>query len=464
MKDGILAGYGRLNPGDNGCKTERRTTMTIRINKNQTVGKIKPMHCINNAPSFDDEVLFETLTEAGIPYSRLHDTFELHYDRLVDVQNVFPDFDADENDPGSYDFAFTDVFIKNLVAAGVKPFYRLGVSIENYRAIKPYNIFPPKDFRKWANICEHIIMHYNEGWADGFRYDIEYWEIWNEPDNFPDAEENQMWTGDAEEYLKLYATTAKHLKNRFPSLKIGGYGSCGFYAILEENVSENANVSSRTGYFLEFFERFLKKVKSENAPLDFFSWHSYSGAESNIKYAEYCRKKLDEYGFGNTESILNEWNPGIMARGTINDSAAVASNMLALQNSPLDMLMYYDTKTDSVYCGLYNPLYAHLPVEKNKRVFDVYYVFKAFNQLYGLKNQAALKCDDKDVYAVAAYDGENGAVMITNASDKKKTVRISGVESVVSCEKIMRRGYGKVSVKGDRITLLPFETALVKFK
>ena len=437
--------------------------MEIIIDKTDITGKIKPMHCINNAPSFDDEVLFETLTDAGIPYSRLHDTFVLHYDRLVDVPNVFPDFDADENDPASYDFAFTDVFLKNLVAAGVKPFYRLGVSIENYRSIKPYRIYPPKDYNKWAKICEHIIMHYNEGWADGFRYNIEYWEIWNEPDNFPDARDNQMWTGDAEDYINLYITAAKHLKNRFPELKIGGYGSCGFYAVLEENASENANISSRTGYFIDFFERFTERVKSENAPLDFFSWHSYSGVESNVKYAAYCRKKLDERGFDKTESILNEWNTGIMARGTINDSAAIASNMLALQNSSLDMLMYYDTKSDSAYCGLYNPLYAQLPVEKSKRVFGAYYVFTAFNELYKLKNQTALKLDGKDVYAVAAYDGKTGAVMITNDSDKKKTIHISGIGSVPSCGKIGRKGYKETSVKDNNATLLPFETALVKF-
>lgn len=437
--------------------------MEIIINKNVIAGKIKPMHCINNAPSFDDEVLFETLTEAGIPYSRLHDTFELHYDRLVDVPNVFPDFDADENDPASYDFAFTDVFIKNLVAAGVKPFYRLGVSIENYRAIKPYHIFPPKDYEKWARVCERIIMHYNEGWADGFRYNIEYWEIWNEPDNFPDAKDNQMWTGTAKEYIDLYVTTAKYLKKRFPDLKIGGYGSCGFYAVLEEKASGNAKISSRTGYFLNFFEQFLQRVKEESVPLDFFSWHSYSGVESNVKYAEYCRTKLNEYGFEKTESILNEWNPGIMERGTINASAAVASNMLALQNSSLDMLMYYDAKADSAYCGLYNPLYARLPVVKSKRVFCTYYVFKAFNELYKLKNQAALKCYEKDIYAVAAYDGESVAVMITNVSDKKKAVRISGIESIESCKKICVKGYKETPAQGNVITLLPYETALAKF-
>ena len=437
--------------------------MNLYIKKTETVGAIKPMHCINNAPSFDDEVLFETLTDAGIPYSRLHDTFELYYDRLVDVPNVFPDFDADENDPLSYDFAFTDVFMKNLAAAGVKPFYRLGVSIENYRSIKPYNIFPPKDFAKWARICEHIIMHYNEGWADGFYYNIEYWEIWNEPDNFPDKADNQMWTGSAEEFYALYKTAATHLKNRFPKLKIGGYGSCGFYAILEEKAASNAKVSSRTGYFLDFFERFLKEMKADNVPLDFFSWHSYSGAESNVKYADYCRKKLNEHGFYKTESILNEWNTGIMARGTVNDCAAVAANMLAMQNSSLDMLMYYDAKTDSAYCGLYNPLYARLPVEKEKRVFGVYYVFAAFNELYKLKNQVKTECNGKDIYAVAAFDGDNGAAMITNVSDIKKKVKIFGAEGLVSCKKIGRKGYKAVLPEENTITLLPYETALVKF-
>lgn len=25
-------------------------------------------------------------------------------------------------------------------------------------------------------------MHYNDGWADGFSYNITYWEVWKEPD------------------------------------------------------------------------------------------------------------------------------------------------------------------------------------------------------------------------------------------------------------------------------------------
>lgn len=169
--------------------------MSINIDFTKHIGKIKPMHAINNMPTvpYDSFGLYSKYTQAHIPYARLHDTGgPFGGARYVDIENIFPNFDADENDPASYDFAFTDVALAEMAKAGVKPFYRLGCTIENQCRIKAYHIYPPKDPAKWARICEHIIMHYNEGWADGYHYDIEYWEIWNEPDNEPDMMVNPM--------------------------------------------------------------------------------------------------------------------------------------------------------------------------------------------------------------------------------------------------------------------------------
>ncbi len=39
--------------------------------------------------------------------------------------------------------------------------------------MKKHGTIPPADFNKWAIICEHIIRHYNEGWADEYLYSIE---------------------------------------------------------------------------------------------------------------------------------------------------------------------------------------------------------------------------------------------------------------------------------------------------
>ena len=149
-------------------KIHSEVIMKVTADFSQNVATIKPMHAVGQPPLLGaKDTLFHYLTEAGIPYSRLHDVGGMFgADVFVDIPNIFRDFDADETLPASYDFTFTDVLIKQLLDAGCIPFYRLGVTIENYMELKAYRIHPPKDPYKWARICEHIIRHYNEGWAD----------------------------------------------------------------------------------------------------------------------------------------------------------------------------------------------------------------------------------------------------------------------------------------------------------
>ena len=421
--------YNGLDPQNCGETASPKGVFKM-ININATfdtvIGKIKPMHAVNNIPAMPRDTSTNwdgKMQAAHIPYARLHDaggTFGGA--RFVDIPNVFPNFDADENDPASYDFAFTDALIERMVKSGVMPYYRLGVTIENNHYIKAYNIFPPKDFQKWARICEHIIMHYNEGWADGFQYNIEYWEIWNEADNMPDIKDNPMWKGTMEEYFDLYTIASKHLKTRFPHLKIGGYGSCGFYAMNNVDVSQIAHSSSRTDYFIEFFHKFLKHISENNAPMDFFSWHSYAGIKDNKTFANYPRQFLDEHGYKNCEIHLNEWNPGVAQKGTLRDAANVLAMMIALHDTPTDMMMYYNFFAHSNYCGAVNPL--------NMEPFKAYYAFYDFGKLYSLGKR--VKCETptgERVFAIAATDGNKKALVIVNHNnDKEICVNVSGFE------------------------------------
>ena len=104
-------------------------------------------------------------------------------------------FSADPEGPANYDFRRTDDYILSIVNVGAKIVYRLGTSIEHTKT--KYFIHPPEDFNKWSRICINIIIHYNQGWANGFHYGIKYWEIWNEPYGNPDVEssKNAMWSG-----------------------------------------------------------------------------------------------------------------------------------------------------------------------------------------------------------------------------------------------------------------------------
>ena len=429
--------------------------VTITVDKSRAVGPIKPMHCVNNFPGMRD-TFNDLYADLGIPYARLHDTAHM-VDHLVDIHCVFPDFDADENDEASYDFAFTDFYIKKLHDLGTKAFYRLGESIENYCAIKRYHTYPPKDYEKWARICEHIILHYNEGWANGFHFDLDYWEIWNEPENYEEIEKNQMWGGTFEEYLKLYEVAANYLKKRFPHLKIGGYGSCGFYAIRQGEYAEAAHISPRKQYHTDCAERFLSYISSpeHKAPLDFFSYHSYAALSQNLLFARYGRQLLDKYGFTDTETNLDEWNPSHEERGTLLDASNVIANMLVLQNEPLDMMMYYDFRFCS-YCGAFDyggPL-------------KTYYAFKAFSALYALKTQVACEVAGSidEVFAVAAYNGSEGALVIANnCKEAVSHALLVGITPKEAYRLGRRHDLARVATPTDAVRLEAFETMLIRF-
>ena len=90
---------------------------SITLNYENTVGKIKAMHAVGQPPFFGMYFdAFRYLTAANIPYSRLRDTGGAYGKNIfVDIPNIFRDFDADENDPASYDFVFTDVLLPSPV-------------------------------------------------------------------------------------------------------------------------------------------------------------------------------------------------------------------------------------------------------------------------------------------------------------------------------------------------------------
>ena len=388
----------------------------ITVNLSKSIKPMKPMHAGGQPPILGaSDIMFHYLTEAGIPYSRLHDVGgAFGSNRFVDIPNIFRDFDADENDPANYDFTFTDHLVNNLVKANVEPYFRLGVTIENQCAIKSYYIYPPKDYAKWARICEHIIMHYTEGWADGFNHKITYWEIWNEPEN------TQMWQGTAEQYYELYDVAAKYLKSRFPHLKFGGYASCGFYAIAPIK-DEDPSTGNHAWHemLVEFFHGFMKYIKEHNSPIDFFSWHSYASTERTVKMDAWLHNQLSYYGYAELETHLNEWDPYAEERGTAHHSAEVAAMMIALQHGHTDMCCIYDMR--ATY-GVYTPLFS----TETQKPRTAYYSMVAFNRLYRLGMQIDTVCDTDRLYTLAASNGKKHALMISNLTGGDLPLTIEG--------------------------------------
>ncbi|MBQ7012192.1 MAG: hypothetical protein IJN63_10845 [Clostridia bacterium] len=388
----------------------------VFINAKATAESIKPLHGTVNGPVANHDGTGGTVAEfkeMGIPYVRLHDSsFFVNYggEHTVDISGIFPDFDRDADDEDAYDFFYTDSYIKRCLGTGAKIIYRLGQRIEPHP--KKYHVHPPKDFKKWAQICEHIIRHYNEGWNEGFNYGIEYWEIWNEPDNAP-----ACWTGTMEQFYDLFETSAKHLKSCFPNLKIGGP------AFAEWSV-DNGRVN-----------HFLTEMKHRGVEIDFLSWHTYSRKlEDFQRRSVEVRRLLDTCGYPNAESIIDEWNYLINWKDGLQESrvrlmtmegAAMASALLCTaEDLPIDKMTYYDARPCG-FCGLFKAF----TYEKYKTC----HAFTLFNKVYNERSRIKAESDDGDVYVLAAK-GEKCVGLVTYytyaANMPEKTVSLHFDDSV----------------------------------
>lgn len=390
----------------------------LRLDPTVSAGAFKPMNAVNNGPvhkrhandQYRDNLA--AYRAANIPFARNHDaSFCNDYggQYSVDISAVFPDFDADVEDPASYDFACTDEYIAVTLEAGTETFYRLGQKIEH--EIKKHHIHPPKDYRKWAQICEHIIRHYNEGWADGFRYGIRYWEIWNEADldARPDRLNKRTWSGTPEEYFALYEVTAKHLKACFPQLRIGGPA-----------------LATRE----EWAEAFLTYLEENRVPLDFFSWHIYcTTPEKMIQKNNRIQAMLDRHGFGSAENILNEWNYirdwqenfvySIEQITGLKGASFTLACMAEAQKSSMNMLMYYDARP-CTFNGLFD-FYTLKPLKG-------YYPFLWYGMLYGRREIRAVEAPEH-IYSLCGVDEQGKTLTLLTHYDENdgaaaKTVRL----------------------------------------
>ena len=367
------------------------------IDFSQPAGVIRRLNGTNLGPEIATQTIWERnemFRELRFSTVRLHDVpLENVGMRLVDYNQIFGNMYADATEPRNYDFRATDDYIGNIRNLGSEVIYRLGTSIEHsrnhYFAVEP-------DHEKFAAVCCGIVRHYNAGWAGGFHWNLPYWEIWNEPDLQP-----QMWNSDLAAYRKMYVTVARALRAEFPEIKIGGP------AFTWPNPEE--------------IKLLLEECRACGAPLDFFTYHTYTSSIEEMLSAP-CRMRalLDEYGFTSTEIHLNEWHylpcSWMALRGTpeeINywmnsdggahgsDSAAFSTLLLSRwQDTPMTMTNFYAT-------GLKN--WGFLDPTGKKR--KTWFAFRAFGQLASLcPERVAAEALDEHC-ALLAGTGENGRKM-----------------------------------------------------
>jgi len=369
----------------------------VSVDFSKKGGRVKALAGFNADPvfsAFGDRVdVFETFSGVALPVVRLCDV-EAPYgkNQFVDVHCLFPDPSADETLEESYNFAETDRYVAAARAGGAQIVFRLGESLDPYG--RKLFVAPPRDLDKWARICERVVMHYNEGFAGGYKWNVKYWEIWNMP------ESPLGWQGGEEEFFELYTRVASHLKERFPKIKVGGYGSLGFSSL---NRIDSDETFARAP---EYASRFLSYLKARRAPLDFFSWYCFAESPEEITlHSQYARNLLDGAGFRRAASYIVGFNMKEAQNGSYRGYPAdLAAAFITAQKSNVDMMI----------CDSPRRLLGSYEVSRESDVFaSAKSALSAFGTLYSLKSAAeSLGDSSRELYTLAASDGSAGALLL----------------------------------------------------
>ena len=403
--------------------------MKLNIDFGEKLRPIGRQNGTNNGPlmCFTDRT--KEFRDMGVSCVRFHETHSYNT-KCIEVPFIFRDFDADENDEKNYFFAETDAVIRTAVeAGGIEIIYRLGMGTEGTEP----KIFTavPKDFAKWARIAEHIVKHYNEGWANGFHYNIRYWEIWNE------ANLRGYWpSDDTDSYGDFYAVVSRHLKKTCPKILVGCTGWSRLAITCPDDYSQ-ALFEQQKPRHDAIVNHTLELVKQGKAILDFFSWHTYSPLSVNTeRVMQGILEKLGEFGLEKTELVNTEWASFHLKKHFVNGkivgarwdftqpyifdrAVSLIGSLIVMQHYGNAMAAYYDADERSKFCGLFDfdgtPKYQ-------------YYSLKSWKPLLEAGTEVFSSGETETLRVCAAAGNGKKVILLSNEGEAARlTLALAGV-------------------------------------
>lgn len=425
----------------------------VEVDFSVRTGAVNPLlHCSGYGPRSDPRGLVNddaALQALNLQACRTHDWALVNPgQRIIDTQYIFPLFHLDPKEPANYLFEPTDRVLSLARGIGMKVFYRMGTSIEHTGDDWGCNTLNPPDHAAYAEMLAGIVRHYNKGWAKGFQWGIEYWELFNEPNI------RACWRGTKAEFIDLFVTCLGRLKSEFPEIKVGGpaFGGCP----------------------VDYMEEILRACGNAGVKPDFLSWHYYGQDPGELAaQPAQVRALVDSHGLKDCELIINEWHyiltwDGIHGAsspekvrqahegpsGHLNiDSAAFNLAVLAkLENTPLDQAYYYGLGGDGNWgymtAGAFNKCYHSLKL------------FGGIVAGYQEKVQVAAGKESLAPFAALAADGRKGCLLVTDyrGNTGDITVAVKGMNDAQKVSAVVldhTRDLAPVDVAfaGSRLTL-----------
>ena len=171
-----------------------------------------------------------------------------------------------------YNWTIVDHIFDTYIARGVHPYAQLGFMPEalsshpepyqhEWRPGEDYGLisagwaYPPKDYKKWEELCYQWVKHCVERYG---RSEVEqwYWEVWNE------ANGASYWHGSPQDFYKLHDYAIAGVRRALPTARVGGADSAGAGGAFTE------------GFLTHCLTGTNFATGQPGTPLDFVSFHA----------------------------------------------------------------------------------------------------------------------------------------------------------------------------------------------
>jgi len=305
----------------------------VVVRAGENTGLIRNLFGVTCGPKDPTGVLCDLTAEykrMRVTSVRIHDCSE-----VGDIHKVFPNFNANTADPQNYDFEEVDRLVLSIHRTGARVLYRLGYSWRQGNRT-------PSDYDRFASIAKHIVLHYTQGWAGGYKLDSLEWEVWNE------ANLSVCWRHRHTDYYRFYEKVARAVREAHPGARVGG----------------PAIAECWPG---DYQEGFIEYCARNKVPLDFFSWHYYgygfiqSEPYDCVRQGRWIRSLLDVHGFTGASNYLSEHSisyPGEkqILRRNLSGAAFFLSSLIFMQDGQVDLVHHYRGDLCDKECmGLFVP-------------------------------------------------------------------------------------------------------------
>ena len=376
---------------------------TVSIDFSHKAGKMPLAIGLVGGPMFSaiEDVSLEKEFAELVPPVILPSEPALSPSGVLDVHEIFPDFNLDEHFELSYNFKNADKYVLSAKNLGAEVFLRLGEGLD-FTATSRFNR-PPTDYQKYARVLERIIAHYNQGFAGGYRLGIKNVELTMLSDRA------HGFSGNIDDFFELYSISARYVKERMPRIRVGGYLSGGFRTL------NHVDTGKEEKGYVPYLEEFLRLV-SENSgvPLDFLSWSCYADTPEELAlHSKYASSYLTHYGLKKTLSYVTEFNLNVAKRGEAYCSrqypADLAATLITAVKSELDALLLADTHPYSYKNGLHT-----LDDRRAFHPYAAYHVMREmFKVLRGKCNLVQSGADYRhELYSLALTSEGQGYVIV----------------------------------------------------